>query len=287
MEIRARAQEPVRQYNDIAGRLVGDHLSIHVTRAFIAFGIGPTVATIGMLVLGIAGALLIPFEGIFTVLGFVCIFAYYISDCVDGEVARFHGIEKIEWGFHDFLFHLYVKCSFFLALGAFLVRVTGEPWTFLFGISGLIATLMTKFLNDVATAVTCRQILLRPRSEHQVQLQGLMGSCSPELEQETQGAVRPEWSRLGLVRAVLTNFDLASLVYLGVATLDLWLPTWEWLGMTWSLTALVAIGYGILLPIDFMDRLQTAIRRDEFSSKARGLLKAAAEFRMDEPGSSC
>lgn len=281
MEIRRLAQEPVRQYNDIAGRLVGDHVSIHVTRVFLALGLSPTVATIGMLVLGVIGALLIPFGGLWTVAGFACVFAYYICDCVDGEVARFRGIEKLEWGFHDFLFHLYVKVAFYLALGALLVNVTGEPWMFLFGVSALLATLLIKFLDAVAVAVACRQILLRPRDEHKAQLDNLMDAEPQETgEQSGEESAQPSWSKLGTVRAILTNFDLASLVFLSAALLDLWLPQFEVFGMTWSLAALGAVGYGILMPLDFADRMQTAVRRDEFGDKARVLLRRADEFRV-------
>ncbi len=279
MEIRRRAQQPVSHYNDIAGRLVGDRLSIHLTRVFLALGISPTVATISMLLFGIAGSFLIPFGGLYSVAGFACVFSYYLCDCVDGEVARFNGVERLVWGFHDFLFHLYVKSAFFLALGALIVRVSDEPWMFLFGISGLLATLLIKFLADVGVAVTCRQILMRPRDEHQTQLDGLMSEGADE--SSVSDAPDRKRSHLGTLRAILTNFDLASLLFLIVAVCDLWLAQFELMGMNWNLTTLLAVAYGVVLPLDFADRMQTAIRRDEFGQKSRELLRCADEFRLD------
>ena len=119
-ELRKKVQEPVRRYNDIAGVLIGDRVSIHVTRAFIALGLSPTVATIAFLVCGLAGSVLAACGRWWSVAGFVLVFLYYVFDCVDGEVARYHHREKLVWGFHDFMFHLYVKSAFFVAL----VRVT-------------------------------------------------------------------------------------------------------------------------------------------------------------------
>lgn len=279
IEIRRRAQEPVRQYNDIAGRLVGDHVSLYVTRIFIALNISPTVATISMLLFGLVGASLIPLGGGFAVAGFVCIFCYYICDCVDGEVARFKGCEKLLWGFHDFLFHLYVKSAFFIALGVLAARVSGEPWLFLFGLSALLATLLTKFLDDVGVLVACRQILMRPRDGHRMQLNGLMAEATEGAPSE---AKRKPYSRLGQLRAILTNFDLASLLFIALAIADLWTSTISLFGLSWSLTTLAVAVYGIVLPLDYLDRMQHAIRTDEFGVKAREMLRRADEFRIDE-----
>jgi hypothetical protein len=61
-------------------------------------------------------------RGGWSVLGFAILFVYYVLDCVDGEVARFRKTEKLTWGFHDFLFHLYVKSAFFTCLGIYTAR---------------------------------------------------------------------------------------------------------------------------------------------------------------------
>src|SRR5262245_12106046 len=148
-ELRKRVQEPVRRYNDVAGVLVGDHVSIHVTRFFLACGISPTVATLSMLVFGVGGSLLALQGGSLAVVGFACVFLYYVFDCVDGEVARFHRGEKLVWGFYDFLFHLAVKGSFFVCLGIYAARVTGKPAFFFFGLAALLAVLFQKFLLDL------------------------------------------------------------------------------------------------------------------------------------------
>src|SRR4051794_11071006 len=82
-ELRKKVQAPVRKYNDIAGLMVGDRVSIHVTRCFVALGISPTVATLSMLAFGLAGSLMLLRGGAFSVAGFGCLFVYYILDCVD------------------------------------------------------------------------------------------------------------------------------------------------------------------------------------------------------------
>src|SRR4029434_11286136 len=158
---------PVRQYNDIAGVLIGDRVSIHVTRAFIALGLSPTVGTLSMLALGVAGSVMTAFGGWGGVAGFACVFLYYVFDCVDGEVARYHQRERLVWGFHDFMFHLYVKSEFFVALGIYAVNLTGRPWAFLFALSALLSTLFLKFLYDVAIILNARYVLMRGPAERE------------------------------------------------------------------------------------------------------------------------
>ena len=65
-----------------------------------------------------------------------------------------------------------------------------------------------------------------------------------------------------------------------MALLDLALPTFELFGVTCSLTLLLIVFYGLVMPIDFIDRMQTAIKRDEFSEQSRELLRRAHSFRV-------
>ena len=286
-ELRERVQAPVRKYNDVAGVLVGDRVSIHVTRFFLQLGLSPTVATLGMLVFGLAGSALLPFGGAWSSVGFALVFVYYILDCVDGEVARYHQREKLIFGFHDFLFHLYVKSAFFVCLGLHAVRVTGESSVFFFPLAALLAVLYQKFLNDLPLILTSRYILLRKDHErdHFVE-QVLHGAAPGELAQD--GAL-PEDHRpvaytrpLGLLRAALTNFDLAVLLFLGASIADLVLGPFTVVAWPANCVVALAVFYGIVLPLDFLDHLRSHIRNRRFVLEARRLLRGAHQFHVDD-----
>lgn len=286
-ELRQRVQAPVRKYNDVAGVLVGDRVSIHVTRLFLQLGLSPTVATLGMLLFGVAGSAMVPFGGLWAVLGFACVFLYYILDCVDGEVARYHKREKLIFGFHDFLFHLYVKSAFFTCLGILAVRVSGEAWTFFLALAALLAVLFQKFLNDLPLILTARYILLRKDHErdHFV-AQVLHGADPRELEQD--GAL-PDDHRpvvytglLGFVRAALTNFDLAVLLFLVASIADLFVEPFPMLTLPANCVVALVVFYGVVFPLDFLDQLQTHVRSHRFGKEARRLLRGAHHFRIEE-----
>lgn len=284
-ELRRRVQAPVAKYNDVAGQLFGDWASIHVTRLFIRFGWSPTLATVGFLVLGVVGSVLTAFGGAWSVAGFACLIGYYVLDCVDGEVARFHGTEKLIWGFHDFMFHLYVKAAFYLSLGFHAAKCTGREWAFLLGIAALLATLLGKFLYDAVLVLNARYVLLRERHERERLVEQLThGTSSAELDVDADlpGEFAPFriGGPLSALRAVTTNFDLGLLLFFAAAILDLFVEPFAIRGVTCDLKTILVAFYGVVLPLDFVDRMVSYVRADRFQADSRRLLRRAHGFRI-------
>ncbi len=286
-ELRARVQTPVRKYNDVAGLLIGDRVSIHVTRLFVRLGWSPTIATVGMLLFGVAGSALVPFGGRWSVLGFACVFLYYIFDCVDGEVARYHKREKLIFGFHDFMFHLYVKSSFFVCLGILAVKTTGATWTFFVPLAALLAVLFQKFLHDLPLLLTARYVLLRRDHERRHFIAQILDGAT-NVELESDGALPDDHQPcayngpLPFLRAALSNFDLAVVVFLVAAIADLFVAPFTVGVLTCDLKVAVVFFYGIVLPFDFLDQLASFVRHGRFHAEARRLLRSANKFRLDD-----
>lgn len=286
-ELRARVQLPVRKYNDVAGLLIGDRVSIHVTRLFVQLGWSPTIATVGMLVFGVVGSVLVAFGELWSVAGFACVFVYYIADCVDGEVARYHNREKLIFGFHDFMFHLYVKSSFFVCLGILAVRTTGAAWTFLVPLAALLAVLFQKFLHDLPLLLTARYVLLRRDHERRHFIAQIMDGAEPG-ELESDGALPDDHKPcafrgpLAFLRVALTNFDLAVVVFLAAAIADLFVAPVDIAGLTIDLKVALVFFYGFVLPLDFVDQLVSFVRADQFVGESRRLLRSAHHFRVKD-----
>jgi hypothetical protein len=285
-ELRKRVQEPVRMYNDIAGLLVGDRLSIHVTRAFIALGLSPTVGTLAMLVCGLTGSVLVVFGGWWSVAGFACVFLYYIFDCVDGEVARYHRRERLIWGFHDFMFHLYVKSAFYVCLGLYAAHFSGRPELFLFGLSALLSTLFVKALHDVAIVLNARYIILRSHEERERFVRQLTDGVSAgelAIDGDLPGELRPYsfGSLLSVLRSIATNFDLSALFFLCAALLDFVVdPVVVW-GVPCDLKVILLAFYGVVLPLEFLDHLWTYIHTDRFTRESKRFLRRAHHFKIE------
>lgn len=284
-ELRAKVQQPVRRYNDVAGMLLGDHLSIHVTRLFVAWRISPTVATLSMLACGLAGSVLIVLDGGWAVAGFALVLAYYVLDCVDGEVARYHRIERLIWGYHDFLFHLYVKVAFFTCLGIYAARFTDQTWMFFLPYAALIGVLFQKFQNELTNLLVCRYVLLRGRGESEQFVEQLAQGVGeeepvPEGWLESEEAPTRFAGFLPLMRAVLTNFDLAVALLLVAAIADLWLSPFAIWTLYGNCKIALVLFYGFILPLDFLDRLWSYLRDHGFERDARRLLRRAHHFRV-------
>lgn len=284
-ELRKKVQEPVRRYNDVAGHLIGDRVSIHVTRLFLRLGWSPTVATIAFLVCGLAGSVLAGFGGAYAVAGFAVVFLYYVFDCVDGEVARYHGREDLVWGFHDFMFHLYVKSAFFVAVGVHVVRTTGASWTFFLALAALLATLFQKALYDVAIVLNARYVLLRDPHERERFVQQFTSDASDdELAHagDLPGEAQPfEFGNpLSVVRSAVTNFDLSVLYFLVAAIADLFVAPFDLGGLTWDVTSLLLAFYAVVLPLEFLDRMQCYVRTGSFERESRRFLRRAHHFRI-------
>jgi hypothetical protein len=284
-ELRRRVQSPVRQYNDVAGVVVGDHASILVTKFFVERGIPPTVATLAMLVFGLAGSALVLFGGWLAAIGFASVFLYYVFDCVDGEVARFHQGEKLVWGYYEFLFHLAVKSAFFVCLGVYAASTTGEPVVFLFGLSALLAVLFQKFLQDVAAMLVCRYVFLSTNDSRERFVRQLTEGTDPStmtVDGDLPGEQRPFAFHgfLPSLRAVATNFDLSTLFFLAAAVADLWVRPFALFAWTVDLKTLLLVYYGVVLPLDFVDRLIHHAKNDQFRAEARRLLRRAHHFRF-------
>jgi hypothetical protein len=85
------------------------------------------------------------------------------------------------------------------------------------------------------------------------------------------------------LRALLTNFDiglLALTVATAIDTSGLELPTV--VGGPWNVRMLWLAYYGVILPLDFLDYLQTYLRRRHFSSEMTRLLALAHHFRAQD-----
>lgn len=284
-DLRQRVQVPVREFNDVAGYLIGDHVSIHVTRMFLRLGLSPTVATISMLAFGLGGSVMLLFGERAAVAGLICVFVYYICDCVDGEVARYHKQEKLIWGFIDYLFHLIVKSAFFVCMGVAAFVTVGDIWILIPALAALLATLFQKFLWDLPTILITHEVLLKSPEQHGRFLPQVIQDLDPgpeSLDRVDPGTLRISslGRPLGLFRAALVNFDISVLVFLVAAVADLFLAPFEIDNHLWNLKVLLLCFYGVVLPIDFADKLWSHFRRGTLFKKSAHLLRRAHHFRL-------
>ena len=171
-QLKAVAQPPehIARYNaeHWAGALYIRHLSIYATRALLPTGITPNGVTWLMILVGLAGAAVVPFGGVVGPL--LCAVAMQLQillDCSDGEVARWRQRFSPAGIYLDRIGHYVTEAAIPIALGlrgdgyrlAHPLDVGG--WTVL-GLLVAVVVLLNKAFTDlvvVARAKTGRPML--------------------------------------------------------------------------------------------------------------------------------
>ena len=269
----------MRQGNDVAGLLFGDHASLLITKVFVDLGLSPNFASIGFFVAGLAGAGLQLLDGGWALAGALCLVLYYVLDCVDGEVARWQKVVALQWSYYDYLFHLLIKPLAFLGVGLGVSAAAGDPRLLVAAFTAAVATLWLKIFRDIPALLFVREVLERGRNVlAETPVEPQVAAAPPPL---------PFHLRFDLVtlRALLTNFDV-GILYLTIAcTADALLPPGgaPWVGGSWR--AVWLLYYGAILPLDFIDHLWTDLRGDRFRKQ---MARMSAQLRRravhEQPG---
>lgn len=283
-ELQERVQGPVREANDIGGVLWGDWLSPPLTLLFVKLGIHPTVATVGMLVAGIPGCVLIALGGGYAVAGSALIILFYVLDCVDGEVARYHRRELFYWSYADFFFGVWVMALFYLAIGVQAALQTGIAWLGLLGAGCVLFFTTKKFIDAAHIFLTVQHVVLArgPIAEkYRAQVrnsrdEGVRDNAEAAVKEEPPSVSRKDivaqyGGVVGILRGVAVNFHLGAAIFFALSVLDLFVPEIPVLGTPMNLKTLFLFPCFLLLAVNALDYFANDMRGN-FMRKSRRLL---------------
>lgn len=287
-ELRRVCQTPVRDTNDVAGLLYGDHASLPITKLMVDLRLSPDLASIGFFVCGLTGAVLQAADGVLAAVASALLVLYYVLDCVDGEVARFQRVCDVKWGYFDFLFHMLVKPLVFCGVAVGLWRESGAAWPIFAAFAASTATLWLKLFLETPGIVFLKEFLRRSRkADFIAETARPMVDRAKEVELGAAGAGSggaPFRLRLDLVtaRALMTNFDIGLLLLLAATLADLAVAPFDvpMLGPVGFRGAWI-LYYGIILPLDFADYLRTYLLKGHFNREVTRLLALAHHFSLD------
>ncbi len=291
-EIREKCQLPVRHGNDVAGLLFGDWMSLPITKVFIDLKLSPDLASWLFLLCGLAGAALqLPGAPLWPALGALALLLYYVFDCVDGEVARWQGVEDLRWGWFDYIFHMLVKPLSFFAVGLGLWMSTGAVWPLIAGAVAAIAVLWLKLFLEIPGILFLRGALAGGPGgtrafRRRLAALGAALPAEPASGAPAPAADPPMRVQFDLVtlRALLTNYDV-SLVFLLAACLydlsDAPAARWPWGEV--PVRGLWLAFYAFVLPLNFFDYAWTWLRKGRFDAETRRLLVLAHHWRAEAP----
>ncbi|MBI1852391.1 MAG: hypothetical protein HYR85_18785 [Planctomycetes bacterium] len=280
-ELREICQRPVETLNDLPGRLYGNRISIYVTRSFLQLGISANAASALMAIFGLAGAGLLVFGRVVAIAGFALLEISYILDCVDGEIARYQRRTSLLAAAYDYVTHLLIKSAAYICLGIGLFGELHEPWVLIAAFVALLATLLQKFLWDLASILFCRKLLLLPDREEAMRF---IEELMPEGVPEAPRIVRRAGLRrvLGAARSLFLNFDVAVILLLFASVADAFGARWTVGHIVLNAKATLLLALAIALPVHFVDSLITYVRKGHLHRDLRRLTVRSREIASRE-----
>ena len=121
--------------------------SRYITWVLVKTPITANFITITGLLIGLTGLLFISVGNkLFIIIGFILLYIYYISDEVDGEVARYKKQTSLRGIYYDEIAHLFFQGWFFFSFTYSIYRINSE---FLYIIFGVISTFFLLGIRSV------------------------------------------------------------------------------------------------------------------------------------------
>jgi len=145
-------------------------VSKYITWILVKSSVTPNFITITGFLIGLIGLLLIGIgNNLFIIIGFILVYIYYVSDEIDGEVARYKKQVSIRGIYYDEIGHLLFLGVFFFSFGYSIFRFNSE---FIYVIFGLLSSF---FLSGIRITrkipillSTKTEILKHIETEHEI-----------------------------------------------------------------------------------------------------------------------
>lgn len=279
----------MRHNNDLAGALYGWRVSIYVTSLFLRLGLSANTASILMLLSGLGGSLMLVLPGWGRVAGAGLVTLAFILDCVDGEIARYHGIDSFRWAAFDYIHHMTVKALSFLCLGIGAWLEFGNAWTMALGGIGSVFWLLLMAIRDLGPALFTKKIVMNdgrsgnPAYRRLVENLKTVGAPDDPAP-ATNGEATDLWGedfrfRPWMLRTALVSFDIAAPLVLIAAGLDRLVGAVTIAGQVVAPTTALLLLYSLLLPVHAVDLLYTAMRKGHLRDELYDLARRVERFR--------
>lgn len=132
-------------------------ISIYITWILVKTPITANIVTIVGIIIGLTGLYLIFLGGNFTIiLGFILIYLYYITDEIDGEIARYKKQTSVKGIYYDEIGHLLFQGSLFLIFGFHLYNITSNNLYIILGFLSSFFLLCIRAVRKICFVATSK-----------------------------------------------------------------------------------------------------------------------------------
>jgi phosphatidylglycerophosphate synthase len=139
-------------------------ISKYITWILVKTKISANFITISGFLIGLAGLFFIGIgNNLFIIIGFILLYIYYISDEVDGEVARYKKQTSLQGIYYDEIGHLFFLGWFFFSFGYSIYRINHE---LLYVFFGIIATFFLFGLRVIRKIAILAAVKTQPKKKN-------------------------------------------------------------------------------------------------------------------------
>lgn len=132
-------------------------ISRYITWILVKTNISANFITISGFLIGCLGLFFIGIgNNLFVLIGFILLYIYYISDEVDGEVARYKKQTSLRGIYYDEIGHLFFQGWFFFSFGYSIFKINSEFLYILFGIIATFFLIGIRTVRKVATIASAK-----------------------------------------------------------------------------------------------------------------------------------
>ena len=131
--------------------------SRYITWILVKTRISANFITISGFLIGLLGLFFIGIgNNLFIIIGFILLYIYYISDEVDGEVARYKKQTSLRGIYYDEIGHLFFQSWFFFSFGYSIFKINSEFLYIFFGIITTFFLIGIRTVRKIATIASSK-----------------------------------------------------------------------------------------------------------------------------------
>ncbi|UCH72354.1 MAG: CDP-alcohol phosphatidyltransferase family protein [Thermoplasmatales archaeon] len=236
---------------------VARRISIYFTWLFLQLGLSANQVSFFVFILGV-------FSGIAFIWGNFLLAAlilqcWYLTDAVDGEIARYHGVDDLTGAYTDKLMHYLIEGWIFYSIGMGLAGKLEIYWICYVGLWVTFFFTFLKLIYDLKYNCFVTQAQFSKKAENflikKVEEKDLPDNCLRERVLKTYS----------LYPNVMNIITVAVL-------LDYFWRGFQWMGLTWSLLLMLLFSYMLFYPVACLKGLYLIISERKIDKEYEEIL---------------
>jgi phosphatidylglycerophosphate synthase len=221
-------------------------LYVYLTWLFIRFRVSANQVSLSVGILGIISG--VAFIWGHFLIGVLLLQIWYLLDAVDGEVARYHGVDDLTGDYTDKLMHYVIEGGIFYAIGCGLAKAYDSSWIRYLGLWVAFTFTLLKLIYDLRY----KCFVMRAQTSLQ--------EMTFRKKEITEGSHCENFWRQKILKTYSLYPNVMNIIT-GVVLVDSFWKGFQWQGRSWSLLVILLHSYAIFYLIACVKSVYTIIQK--------------------------